>query len=65
VRALAGQNRESLSLVLLDEAAAIARATTPARYALNDADFGHLHAKATPLRDEQIAAIAFGKTDGI
>jgi hypothetical protein len=48
-----------------NEAAAIERARTLARAALGDAAFNRLHAEGTLLRDEQIAAIAFGETDGV
>lgn len=42
---------------------AAARARTLARAALGNAEFDRLHAEVRLLRDEQIEAIAFARTD--
>ena len=47
----------------LNEAAAVTRAKALARAALGDAEVQRLQAEGTVLRDDQIAAIAFGAID--
>ena len=46
-----------------NEAAAVTRAKALARAALGDAEVQRLQAEGTVLRDDQIAAIAFGAID--